>query len=84
MKSVMYWYQFFTRCQGLEPILHGVKFAKYEIEGSTNRACVGILGCAVCAIYASCAGTAAHRHNNRIIIKKSVGIQFGLGALILA
>ena len=24
-------------------------------------------GCAVRAIYASCAGTAAHRHNNRII-----------------
>ena len=25
-------------------------------------------GCAVRAIYVSCAGTAAHRHNNRIII----------------
>ena len=26
-------------------------------------------GCAVCAIYASCAGTTAHRHNNRSTIK---------------
>ena len=30
--------------------------------------CVRKTGCAVCAIYASCAGTAAHRHNNRIMI----------------
>ena len=35
MKSVTYWYQFFTRCEELVPILHGVKFTKCEIYGST-------------------------------------------------
>ena len=35
MKSVTYWYQFFTRCEELVPILHGVKFTKSEIYGST-------------------------------------------------
>ena len=34
MKSVTYWYQFFTRCEELVPILHGVKFTKCEIYGS--------------------------------------------------
>ena len=33
MKSVTYWYQFFTRCEELVPILHGVKFTKCEIYG---------------------------------------------------
>ena len=36
MKSVTYWYQFFTRCEELVPILHGVKFTKCEIYGSTR------------------------------------------------
>ena len=31
------------------------------------------IGCAVRAIYASCAGTAAHRHNNRIMCIKFKG-----------
>ena len=35
MKSVTYWYQFFTRYEELVPILHGVKFTKCEIYGST-------------------------------------------------
>ena len=35
MKSVTYWYQFFTRSEELVPILHGVKFTKCEIYGST-------------------------------------------------
>ena len=28
MKYVTYWYQFFTRCEELVQIVHGVKFAK--------------------------------------------------------
>ena len=32
---------------------------------------------AVCAIYASCAGTAAHRHNNRIM-NKSISEQLSV------
>ena len=32
-------------------------------------------GCAMCAIYASCAGTAAHRHNNLIMM--NLGLGFG-------
>ena len=36
MKSVMYWYQFFTRCEELVPILHAVKITKCEIYGSTK------------------------------------------------
>ena len=35
-KSVTYWYQFFTRSEELVPILHGVKFTKCEIYGSTK------------------------------------------------
>ena len=35
MKSVTYWYQFFTRGEELVPIIHGVKFTKCEIYGST-------------------------------------------------
>ena len=34
MKYVTYWYQFFTICEELVPILHSVKFAKCEICGS--------------------------------------------------
>ena len=36
MKSVTYWYQFFTRGEELVPIIHGVKFTKCEIYGSTQ------------------------------------------------
>ena len=36
MKSVTYWYQFFTRWEELVPILHGVKFTKCAIYGSTE------------------------------------------------
>ena len=36
MKSVTYWYQFFTAREELVPILHDVKFTKCEIYGSTN------------------------------------------------
>ena len=40
MKSVTYGYQFFTRSEELLPILHGVKFTKCEIYGSTKlRTC---------------------------------------------
>ena len=35
MKSVTYWYQFFTAREELVPILHDVKFTKCEICGST-------------------------------------------------
>ena len=35
MKSVTYWYQFFTAREELVPILHDVKFTKCEIYGST-------------------------------------------------
>ena len=35
MKYVTNWNQFFKRCEELVPIFHGVKFAKYEICGST-------------------------------------------------
>ena len=35
MKYVTYWYQFFTGCEELVPICHGVKLAKCEICGST-------------------------------------------------
>ena len=34
-KYVTYWYQFFTCCEKLVPILHSVKFTKCEICGST-------------------------------------------------
>ena len=50
MKSVTHWYQFFTRCEELVPILHGVKFTKCEIYGLTqlpsivyNLLCAGCL-----------------------------------------
>ena len=36
MKSVTYWYQFFTAREELVPILHDVKFTKCEICGSTR------------------------------------------------
>ena len=36
MKSVTYWYQFFTAREELVPILHDVKFTKCEIYGSTR------------------------------------------------
>ena len=36
MKSVTYWYQFFTAREELVPILHDVKFTKGEIYGSTQ------------------------------------------------
>ena len=36
MKSVTYWYQFFTRCEDLVPILHGVKFTECEIYSSVR------------------------------------------------
>ena len=36
MKSVTYWYQFFTRCEELVPIIHGMKFTKCEIYDSTQ------------------------------------------------
>ena len=36
MKYVTYWYQFFTSCEELVPILQGVKFSKCEICGSTE------------------------------------------------
>ena len=36
MKYVTYWYQFFTHCEELVPIFHGVKFAKCEICGLTK------------------------------------------------
>ena len=39
MKSMTYWYQFFTRCEELVPILLGVKFTKCEIYGSTLLTC---------------------------------------------
>ena len=35
MKSVTYWYQFFTAREELVPVLHDVKFTKCEICGST-------------------------------------------------
>ena len=35
MKSLTYWYQFVMRCKELVPILHGEKFTKCEIYGST-------------------------------------------------
>ena len=37
MKSVTYWYQFFTAREELVPILHDVKFTKCEICGSTGH-----------------------------------------------
>ena len=37
MKSVTYWYQFFTAREELVPILHDVKFTKCEICGSTKH-----------------------------------------------
>ena len=37
MKSVTYWYQFFTAREELVPILHDVKFTKCEIYGSTQQ-----------------------------------------------
>ena len=37
MKYVTYWYQFFTRCEELVPILQSMKFAKSEICGSTKH-----------------------------------------------
>ena len=37
MKYVMYWCQFFTRCEELVPIFHSVKFAKCEICGLTKH-----------------------------------------------
>ena len=37
MKSVTYWYQFFTAREELVPILHDVKFTKCEIYGSTKH-----------------------------------------------
>ena len=38
MKHVMYWYQFFTRCEELVPIFHGVNIAsvKFEVRHSRN------------------------------------------------
>ena len=33
-------------------------------------------GCAVCAIYASCAGTVAHRHNNRIMMMTFIDTKY--------
>ena len=46
MKSVTYWYQFFTAREELVPILHDVKFTKCEIYGSTepSQASKGIRG----------------------------------------
>ena len=35
-KYVTYWYQFYTCCEWLVPILHSVKFTKCEICGSTE------------------------------------------------
>ena len=35
-KYMTYWYQFSTCCEELVPILHSVKFTKYEICGSTE------------------------------------------------
>ena len=34
-----YWYQFFTRCEELVPILHRLKFTKCEMYGSTMLTC---------------------------------------------
>ena len=36
MKSVTYWYHFFTRAEELVPIIYSVKFTKCEIYGSTR------------------------------------------------
>ena len=36
MKPLTYWYQFFTAREELVQILHGVKFTKCEIYGSTE------------------------------------------------
>ena len=41
MKSVTYWYQFFTAREELVPIRHDVKFTKCEICGSTMLQCIG-------------------------------------------
>ena len=38
LKFVTYWYQLFTRCEELVPILHGVKSTKCEIYGSKKHA----------------------------------------------
>ena len=35
VRTLQYWYQFFTRCEELVPIFHIVKYAKCEICGST-------------------------------------------------
>ena len=40
MKYVTYWYQFFTCCEELVPILHSVKFANCDICGSTGLSCI--------------------------------------------
>ena len=37
MKSLTHWYQFFMRCEEMVPTLHGVKFKKCEIYGSTQH-----------------------------------------------
>ena len=52
--------------------------AGYSPNSFLKQKWVHKTGCAVRAIYASCAGTAAHRHNNRImyICKFSCFIKF--------
>ena len=40
-KYVTYWYQFFTCCEYLVPILHSVKLTKCGICGSTKHTCSG-------------------------------------------
>ena len=38
MKYLTYWYKFFTRCEELVRIIHGLKFARCEICGLTKHA----------------------------------------------
>ena len=52
MKSVIYWYQFFTAREELVPVLHVVKFTKCEICGSTEVSsfswCLGLAALFYC------------------------------------
>ena len=60
MKSVTYWYQFFTRGEELVPIIHDVKFTKCEIYGSTKLV---VLVC----IYLSCTIALPYHEHDSIV-----------------
>ena len=53
MKSVTYWYQFFTAREELVPILHDVKFTKCEICGSTELL-IMLTVCYLCILSTIC------------------------------